>query len=96
MKLSEIDVNKKFILKNIDFHGIKKRRLYDLGFIPGQVIEKMYDSVFKNPSCYKIKDTFNKCLLNLINFYNLGFKISVHQINFSNTFFSVFPVSSIY
>lgn len=58
MKLSEIDVNKKFILKNIDFHGIKKRRLYDLGFIPGQVIEKMYDSVFKNPSCYKIKDTF--------------------------------------
>ena len=58
MKLSEIDVNKKFILKNIDFHGIKKRRLYDLGFILGQVIEKMYDSVFKNPSCYKIKDTF--------------------------------------
>ena len=58
MKLSEIDVNKKFILKNIDFHGIKKRRLYDLGFIPGQVIEKMYDSVCKNPSCYKIKDTF--------------------------------------
>ena len=58
MKLSEIDVNKKFILKYIDFHGIKKRRLYDLGFIPGQVIEKMYDSVFKNPSCYKIKDTF--------------------------------------
>ncbi len=58
MKLSEVDVNKKFILKNIDFHGIKKRRLYDLGFIPGQVIEKMYDSVFKNPSCYKIKDTF--------------------------------------
>ena len=58
MKLSEIDVNKKFILKNIDFHGIKKRRLYDLGFIPGQAIEKMYDSVFKNPSCYKIKDTF--------------------------------------
>lgn len=58
MKLSDIDVNKKFILKNIDFHGIKKRRLYDLGFIPGQVIEKMYDSVFKNPSCYKIKDTF--------------------------------------
>lgn len=58
MKLSEIDVNKKFIIKNIDFHGIKKRRLYDLGFIPGQVIEKMYDSVFKNPSCYKIKDTF--------------------------------------
>ncbi len=58
MKLSEVDVNKKFILKSIDFHGIKKRRLYDLGFIPGQVIEKMYDSVFKNPSCYKIKDTF--------------------------------------
>ena len=58
MKLSEIDVNKKFILKNIDFHGIKKRRLYYRGFIPGQVIEKMYDSVFKNPSCYKIKDTF--------------------------------------
>ena len=58
MKLSEIDVNKKFILKNIDFHGIKKRRLYDLGFIPGQTIEKMYSSAFNNPSCYKVKDTF--------------------------------------
>lgn len=58
MKLSEIENNKKFKIKEIDFHGIKKRRLYDLGFIPGQTIEKMYDSVFNNPSCYKVKDTF--------------------------------------
>lgn len=58
MKLSEIENNKKIKIKEIDFHGIKKRRLYDLGFIPGQTIEKMYDSVFNNPSCYKVKDTF--------------------------------------
>lgn len=58
MRLSDIDINEKYIIKNIDFHGIKKRRLYDLGFIPGQSIEKMYDSVLENPSCYKVKETF--------------------------------------
>ncbi len=58
MKLSEIKNNKKFKIEKIDFHGIKKRRLYDLGFIPGQTIEKMYSSAFNNPSCYKVKDTF--------------------------------------
>lgn len=58
MRLSDIDINEKYKIKNIDFHGIKKRRLYDLGFIPGQNIEKMYDSVLKNPSCYKVKETF--------------------------------------
>lgn len=58
MRLSDIDINEKYIIKNINFHGIKKRRLYDLGFIPGQSIEKMYDSVLKNPSCYKVKETF--------------------------------------
>lgn len=58
MNLGELDINQKAIIKYIGFHGIKKRRLYDLGFIPGQLIEKMYDSVFGSPSCYKVKDTF--------------------------------------
>lgn len=58
MKLSEIDIKNKYIINKINFHGIKKRRLYDLGFIPGQPIEKMFESLFNNPSCYKIRNTF--------------------------------------
>lgn len=58
MNLNELKNNDVAIVEKVNFHGIKKRRLYDLGFIPGEVIEKMFDSVFNSPSCYKIKDTF--------------------------------------
>lgn len=58
MKLNELELNKKGIIEKINLHGIKKRRLYDLGFIPGENIEKVFESIFKNPICYKIKNTF--------------------------------------
>ncbi|MBQ6285695.1 MAG: ferrous iron transport protein A [Bacilli bacterium] len=57
MILNKIDFNKKAIIKQVKLHGIKKRRLYDLGFIPGEVIIKKFESIFKNPICYKIKNT---------------------------------------
>lgn len=57
MNLCNIDFNKKAIIDNITLHSIKKRRLYDLGFIKGESIYKMFNSIYKNPKCYKVKDT---------------------------------------
>ena len=58
MNLKDLNINEKAYIKNINLKGIKKRRLYDLGFINGEVIEKKFTSLFKDPSCYKIKNTF--------------------------------------
>lgn len=58
MNLKDLNINEKAYIKNINLNGIKKRRLYDLGFINGKVIEKKFTSLFKDPSCYKIKNTF--------------------------------------
>ncbi len=57
MNLNKIEYNKKAIIKNINLHGIKKRRLYDLGFIPGETVTKEFESIFKSPICYKVKNT---------------------------------------
>lgn len=58
MKLKDLNINETAYIKNINLSGIKKRRLYDLGFINGEKVEKMFSSLFKDPSCYKIKNTF--------------------------------------
>lgn len=57
MKLCNIDFNRKVIIDKVNLHGIKKRRIYDLGFIPGEIVTKKYESIFKDPNCYKIKNT---------------------------------------
>ncbi len=57
MNLCDLQINRKAIIIKVDLHGIKKRRLYDLGFIPGETIVKEYESIFKNPICYKVKNT---------------------------------------
>ena len=58
MKLKDLNINEIAYIKNINLSGIKKRRLYDLGFINGEKVEKMFTPLFKDPSCYKIKNTF--------------------------------------
>lgn len=58
MTLNDIDFNKKAYIKNVKLNGIKKRRLYDLGFIKDEVVEKVFNSLFKSTTCYKIKNTF--------------------------------------
>lgn len=57
MKLCDLEQNQKGIIKDLKLHGIKKRRLYDLGFIPGENVCNMFNSIYKNPKCYKIKNT---------------------------------------
>lgn len=57
MNLNKIDFHKNAIISYINLHDIKKRRLYDLGFIPGEIVTKEFESIFKDPQCYKIKNT---------------------------------------
>ena len=58
MNLCDLDFNKSAQIDKVNLHGIKKRRLYDLGFIPGETIQKAFNSIYKNPKCYKVKNTF--------------------------------------
>lgn len=58
MNLNDLNINDKAYIKNVRHSGIKKRRLYDLGFIDGEIVEKKFTSLFKDPSCYKIKNAF--------------------------------------
>ena len=58
MNLCDLEFNKTAIIDNITLHGIKKRRLYDLGLVKGETICKMFNSIYKNPKCYKVKNTF--------------------------------------
>lgn len=57
MYLNKIDFNKRAIITSINIHGVKRKRLYDLGIIPGSVIVKEFESIFRDPICYKIKNT---------------------------------------
>lgn len=56
MNLYSLKINEKATISNINIHGDERKRLFDLGFIPGEDIEKVFLSVFNNPVCYKIKD----------------------------------------
>ena len=40
MNLNDLNINDKAYIKNVKHSGIKKRRLYDLGFIDGEIVEK--------------------------------------------------------
>lgn len=55
MNLYSLKINEKATISNINIHGDERKRLFDLGFIPGEDIEKVFLSVFNNPVCYKIK-----------------------------------------
>ena len=58
MKLCDLKFNKNAIIKDIKFSDSIKRRMYDLWFIPCEIISKEFSSFFNNPYCYKIKNMF--------------------------------------
>lgn len=58
MKLCYINNNDEYIIKKINLDKIKKIRLYDLGLIPGNKIKKEFASIFNDPCCYKVNNTF--------------------------------------
>lgn len=55
IKLSEIEVGERCILKEINITGSIKRRIQDLGFVKGSEIKCMIKSPLKEPTAYFIK-----------------------------------------
>ncbi|MCT4509373.1 MAG: FeoA domain-containing protein [Tepidibacter sp.] len=53
--LKDLDINKKCIVLNLLNQGISRRRMLDLGIIPGASIEVIRKSPLGEPKLYKIK-----------------------------------------
>ena len=54
MTLDMLDMNKKAVIKKVTGLEILKRRLLDLGFIPGNITECVLISPFRDPKAYLI------------------------------------------
>ena len=57
LKLNEIKLNKKARVIKLNMKEDFKRRIFDLGIIPGIEIEKIIESPFKKISAYNINDS---------------------------------------
>ena len=58
MNLCDLKIGESAVIESVNLPGIKKHRLYDLGFIKGEKVKKVYNSSFGNPVCYFIKNSF--------------------------------------
>jgi len=55
--LSELPIGSQAIIKDIRITSKIKRRILDLGFIPGSKIRAIQTSPFGDPRAYKVKNT---------------------------------------
>lgn len=55
MKLNELQLNKKGIIKVIKCDKNIKRRLLDLGLVKGSIIEPVFISPFGNPKAFYVR-----------------------------------------
>lgn len=55
--LSDLIPGQKALINSIDeaCHGIERKRLMDLGFVPGTLVEVAASSPFKDPVAYRVK-----------------------------------------
>ena len=58
-KLSELKIGEEAVVVKISekIRGTKRRRLLDLGIIPGSKIKVMYENISGNPRAYEVKNT---------------------------------------
>jgi len=54
MTLADLDLNQKCIIKKLNNDGIIHRRFQDLGIVPGNLVECVLISPFKNPKAFKV------------------------------------------
>lgn len=57
ISLDKINIGDEVIITDINKCLILRRRLYDLGIIPGSTIKKEFTSPFNDPCAYLIKGT---------------------------------------
>lgn len=55
--LSELMPGQKALINgiNADCQGIERKRLLDLGFVPGTLVEVAVSSPFRDPTAYRVK-----------------------------------------
>lgn len=56
-RLNQLNIGNKAIIKNIENDLEIKKRLLDIGFTKGSLIECMMTSAFHGPVAYRIKNT---------------------------------------
>lgn len=56
-KLSELRKGEKAMIVKLNLNGLTRRRLFDLGFIPGTVIQVVFESPLGDPVAYLVRDT---------------------------------------
>lgn len=55
--LHMVQMNKKFLIQKVEIKGNLKRRLLDLGFVPGSVVEVLKASPLGDPISYRVAGT---------------------------------------
>jgi len=56
-KLSDLKPGEKGIILRVDMEGTQRRRLMDLGFLPGTSVENKMVSPSGDPTAYRVRDT---------------------------------------
>lgn len=56
-KLSELRKGETAIIVSVNLNGLTRRRLYDLGFIPGTLVQVVFESPLGDPVAYLIRNT---------------------------------------
>jgi ferrous iron transport protein A len=57
MNLSELPLNQSGIVINLDCDSSIKRRLLDLGLVPGTSVTPIFTSPFGEPTAYEFRNT---------------------------------------
>jgi len=55
MTLNKLDLNQSCIVSKVNSKGVMRRRLMDIGVVPGSVLECVLSSPYGNPRAYLIK-----------------------------------------
>lgn len=55
--LSQCKVNVRFRISKISVRGLLRRRLLDLGFVPGAIVQPIQKSPLGDPIAYRINNT---------------------------------------
>lgn len=57
MNLSDLPLNKKGVIKSLNCNASIKRRLLDLGLVPGTTIAPVFTSPFGEPTAFEFRNT---------------------------------------
>ena len=56
MRLSQLNVGEKCVVSSLKNTGTIRRRLLDMGLVPGTKIECLFTSPFRDPVAYQIRN----------------------------------------